>query len=69
VTSPAPSLVEAGALIDVDEVHADGVLLQLDLAGARRPDVDRFIGQSLGSAVLVNSDGICHDVRSPWMFG
>ena len=47
--------VEAHAEVHVDEIDAAGVLLDADLAGARRRHVDLFIGQNLGPTDLVHA--------------
>ena len=47
--------VEAHAEVHVDEIDAAGVLLDADLAGARRRHVDLFISQNLGPTDLVHA--------------
>ncbi len=55
--------IEAGAVVDVDEVQADGLLRQADLAGGGRADLDGFPGQDLGAAGLVDADRVRHQPR------
>jgi hypothetical protein len=50
--------VETGAVIDVDEIEADGFLAKLDLARAGLPDVDFFPLEDIGTADFMDSDGV-----------
>jgi hypothetical protein len=50
--------IEAGAVIDVDEVEPDRVLAESDLAGAGLADLDRLPLQDLGAARLMDSDRV-----------
>src|SRR5207253_3130605 len=52
--------VEAGAVVGVDEVHADGGVADAGLAGAGLPGLDRLPFQDLGPAGLVEADGVRH---------
>jgi hypothetical protein len=60
-------LVQAGALVDVDEVQADGVVADADLAraGLAHGQVDEL--HLLGAAVLADLDGLGH--RGPFVRG
>src|SRR6516165_4806398 len=40
-------LVEAGAIVDIDEIQPDGVLADADLAGPRQGQIDGFVDQRL----------------------
>jgi hypothetical protein len=53
--------VEPGALVDVDEVDADGGVPQAHLAGAGLADRDVLVDHDLGTALRVVSDCFCHD--------
>jgi hypothetical protein len=55
--------VEAGAVVDVDEVQADGGLFQADFARAGCADLDGFPGQDLRAAGLVDADRVRHVPR------
>ena len=57
--------IHAHAKIGVDEIDAAGVLLDPDLALARRADFDLFVGQNLGAAGLMNAYCSNH-FSSPW---
>ena len=50
--------IETGAVIDVDEIQAGRLLLQLDLTRPRLPDPDFFPLKDLGSADLMDSNGM-----------
>src|SRR5262249_35925892 len=56
-------LVEAGALIDVDEIDADGVLLEPHLAGTRCGHLHAFPLHHLRAACLVDADRVDHGCR------
>jgi hypothetical protein len=58
-------LVQAGALVDVDEVQADGLVADADLAGAGLADLDVDDLHLLGAAMLVGSGRLCSWIRSP----
>src|ERR1700756_5030681 len=53
-------LVEAGSVVDIDEVQPDGMLADADLAGSWRRQVVRLIDQSLGASHLVHAHGLGH---------
>ena len=53
-------LVEAGAVIDVDEVQADGMLADANLAGSGRRHVDGFVNQGFRTTHLVHAHGLGH---------
>ena len=55
--------IAAHAEIGVDEVHANRMLLDLDLARSRRRDLDIVERQSFGTAVFVNAH--CRNHVSP----
>ena len=57
----ARRLVEAGAEIDVDEVEADGVLADADLARSGRRHLDVLINQRFRAPYLVHAHGLGHD--------
>ncbi len=48
--------VESRAVVDVDEIHADGALADQRLAGAGRADVDRLPDERLGTTGSVKAD-------------
>ena len=52
--------VQAGALVDVNEVQADGLVTDADLAGAGLPDghINKF--HDFGTTGLVNLNGLAH---------
>ena len=50
-------VVEAGALVDIDEVQADGVVADAHLARARFTHLDRVDHHFLGAAGAVDADG------------
>jgi hypothetical protein len=52
--------VEAGALVDVNVVQADGLVAHESLAAAVCPGVNIFPAQHLGPAVLMDADGFGH---------
>ncbi len=52
--------VEAGAVVDVDEVQADGVLADANLAGPRRGHVHGFVNQGLRPPHLVHAHRLGH---------
>jgi hypothetical protein len=52
--------VEAGAMVDVNEVQADGLVAHKGLAGAGGAGVNLFPAQHLGPAVLMDADGFDH---------
>ena len=54
-------LVEAGAEIDVDEIQADGVLADANLAGSRRRHIHVLIHQGFRTPYLVHAHGLGHD--------
>src|SRR4029079_1062068 len=68
-------LVEAGAEVDGDEIHADGMLADADLARSRRRHVHVLIHQGIRTPYLVHPHGLGHDSlslgsclrRSTWM--
>ena len=47
-------------MIDVDEVEAGGFLADADLAGTGLADFDLLPLEDLGSARLMNSNGVWH---------
>jgi len=53
--------IEAGALVDVDVVQADGRLRDPRLAGTGIADIDLFPFHFLGAAGLVDADGVGHE--------
>ncbi len=53
-------LVEAGAVIHIDEVQADRVLADMDLARPRRGHVHRLIHQGFRAPYLVDPHGLGH---------
>jgi hypothetical protein len=53
--------IEAAAEIGIDEIHPGGVLLDADLALAWRRQLDVFIRQNFGTAVLMHPDCCNHD--------
>ena len=53
-------LVEAGAIIDVDEIQADGMLADANLAGSGRGHVDGFVNQGFRTPHLVHAHGLDH---------
>ena len=53
-------LVEAGAVIHVDEIQADGVLADANLAGSRRGHVHVLINQGFRAPHLVHAHGLGH---------
>src|SRR5205814_9667863 len=57
-------LVEAGAEIDVDEIQADGMLTEADLARSRRRYVHVLIHQGFRTRHLVHAHGLGHDSLS-----
>src|SRR6185369_7324479 len=57
-------LVEAGAEVDVDEIHADGMLAKADLARSRRRHVHALIHQGFRTPHLVHAHGLGHDSLS-----
>ena len=52
--------IEAGTVIGIDVVEADGVVAHRRFAGGRGGQVDCFPAQNLGAAGLVNTDGVGH---------
>src|SRR5574343_973987 len=52
--------IEAGAVIGIDVVEADGVVAYRRFAGSRGGQIDRFPAQNLGAAGLMNADGVGH---------
>jgi hypothetical protein len=52
--------IEAGAVIDIDIIDADGGLLELDLARARIADLEFNEVENFGTAELVDLDGCGH---------
>ena len=52
--------IEPGALIGVDEVQADRVLADADLAGAGIADLDVLPDEHFGTAGLVESNRFGH---------
>ena len=57
-------LVEAGAEVDVDEIQADGMLTDADLARSRRRHVHVLIHQGFRTPHLVHAHGLGHDSLS-----
>ena len=53
-------LVEAGAIVHVDEIEADGMLADAHLAGSRRRHVHRLIDQRFRAPHLVHAHGLGH---------
>src|SRR6202789_2704120 len=53
-------LVEAGTIIDIDEVQSDGVLADTHLAGAGLGQIDGLINQGLRAPYLVHTHGLGH---------
>ena len=53
-----PHLVEAGALVNLDEVDANGFKPNQRLIRAGGRPLDPLIAQDVGTADLVNSDGL-----------
>ena len=58
-------LVGTGAVIDVDEVEADGGMLQPNLASAGGANLDVLPGHYLGAAVAIDADRFGHGIRFP----
>ena len=58
-------LVQAGAVVGVDVVQAGSAVLQPDLAGAGRADLDLFPFHLVGAAGFVDADRVYHGV---WTF-
>ena len=56
--------IKAGAMIGVDEVHADGSVLDPDLARARRRQIVIHILQNFSAAGLFEANGFDHDCSS-----
>ena len=56
--------VEAGAVIDVDEVEPDRRLLDLDLAGAGLADLDLLPFEDFGPAIFMHPDRVGHSIPS-----
>jgi hypothetical protein len=52
--------IEAGAMVDVNVVQADGLVAHEGFAGAGCAGVNLFPAQHLGSAVLMDADGFGH---------
>ena len=52
--------IEAGAMIDVDEVEARRLLTQLDLTGAGLADLDLLPFEDLRPSGLMDSNGVRH---------
>ena len=50
--------IQAAALVDVDEVDADGLHADHGLGDGRGRVVDGFVGQGVGSARLVDANGL-----------
>ena len=57
-------LVETGAIVHVDEVQADGMLADANLAGSRRGHIHGFIYQGFRTPYLVHAHGLDHIRRS-----
>jgi hypothetical protein len=55
-------LVQAGTLVDVDEVQADGLVADADLARPGLADLDLHQFHFLGAAMLADADGFAHAV-------
>ena len=55
--------IEPGAVVDVDEVEADGGVPDTRLAGAGIADRDLLPDHLLGAAGLVNADCLGHELR------
>ena len=53
-------LVEAGAVIDVDEIQADGMLADVHLAGSRRGHIHGLVNQGFRAPYLVHAHGLGH---------
>jgi hypothetical protein len=54
--------IEARAVIDVDEVHADRAVRNTRLTFAGRRDLDLAVLQNFGAAEGFETDGMCHDI-------
>ena len=52
--------IEPGAVIDVDEIQADGAVPHAHLARSRRRKVELLVGEHLRSTRLVNANALDH---------
>src|SRR4051812_10981495 len=57
-------LVEAGAIIDVDKIEADGMLADADFTGSGRRHVNSLVDQRFRTSDLVHTHRFCHFVSS-----